>query len=242
MTNRGVTKLIICLAVFALSLSMFFQSWFSINGPEWMGVVNDLLNSGKDKVTSLFGTGEDTSYKTADGGPVGIIKKAVSEWVGNRIDEIGKGFNFSPQKITWSSDFISSVTRIAIDTLNKISFINAVIKLDPSFFQKTAMLFSIWEYAIYIAAGIALASIIIDRTIGILPYVLLLCTYPMVVFWRLQKLVPFIQITRLITLTPYAIVSIATAIILLILSIAVRDKKRYALRREAKKMKRWMYL
>lgn len=238
MTNKGVTKLIICLAVFALSLSMFFQNWFSLNRPEMMDVASDIFNSGKNILTDILGADEKDTQITEVSGPVEVIKQLFLNRVDSIISGVENVFYLSPQAITQLSKFFSFVTKGTINTLNKIPITN----FDPTFFQKTAVLFEIWEYAIYIAAGIALASIIIDRTIGILPYVLLLCTYPVVIFGQLQKYIPLFKITDVLALTPYAIVSIAAAISLLILSIAVRDKKRYALRREAKKMKRWMYL
>ena len=238
MTNKGVTKLIICLAVFALSLSMFFQNWFSLDRPEMMDTASNIFNSGKNIITNIIGANEEDARITEVSGPVEVIKQLFLNRVDSIIGGVENVFHLSPQAITQLSKFFSFVTKGTINTLNKIPIIN----FDPTFFQKTAVLFEIWEYAIYIAAGIALASIIIDRTIGILPYVLLLCTYPVVIFGQLQKYIPLFKITDVLALTPYAIVSIAAAISLLILSIAVRDKKRYALRREAKKMKRWMYL
>lgn len=60
-----------------------------------------------------------------------------------------------------------------------------VVDMNPAIIIRTVLLFEIFEYAIYITVGIAFASVVMDRTIGILPYVLLLCTYPLAVIIKI---------------------------------------------------------
>ena len=254
MTKKGIVKLVVCMAVFALSLSMFFQSWFHLNKDNWVGSLVNIVDS-NNRQDGNFITGVINAFdghdKESDNESDEAIEWSISrvikyvintvyniliDNINKLVDNIDQMLYLSPQKVTQSVKFISYITEIGSDTIDKTPLVGMVVNINPAIIKRTALLFEVFEYAIYITAGIAFASIVMDRTIGILPYVLLLCAYPLVVI----KKIPFVG--EVISLTPYAILGIGLGIILLILSIAVKDKKRYALRRETKKMKRWIYI
>ena len=254
MTKKGIVKLVVCMAVFALSLSMFFQSWFHLNKDNFVGSLVNIVDSNNRQngniitgVINAFDGHDKESDNVSDGAPEWSISRIIKyvintvydiliDNINKLVDNIDQLLYLSPQKVTQSVKFISYITEIGSDTIDEMPLVGMVVNMNPAIIKRTALLFEVFEYAIYITAGIAFASIVMDRTIGILPYVLLLCAYPLVVI----KKIPFVG--KVLSLTPYAILGIGLGIILLILSIAVRDKKRYALRREAKKMKRWVYI
>ena len=237
MTKKGIIKMLICIAVLFLSLSMFFQSWFSIKEKTLNENIQSGYESGKNAISILLEKyiGMDLSV-LPDVLKENVLVQTILDLSDNASKQLKEKMTYSPHELTRAVKNASDITSIVGDSLEAVPLIGVKLKNDSANLRNSALLLEIWQYAVYVAAGIAFASIIYDRTVGILPYTFLLCGYPWFVLKKIMKDIPIIGSIRLFGLTPFAIMSLFFGISLLLMSIFIRDKKRDAVRRETRRI------
>ena len=125
MTKKGIVKLVVCMAVFALSLSMFFQSWFHLNKDNWVGSLVNIVDS-NNRQDGNFITGVINAFDGHDKESGNESDEAI-EWsisrfikyvintvynilidnINKLVDNIDQMLYLSPQKVTQSVKIIS---------------------------------------------------------------------------------------------------------------------------------------
>jgi hypothetical protein len=240
MSKKGVFKLLVSIAILAICVFLIFQNWVSVRDQEIRESIIEGYSSGKSTVESFLENyfGVDISSQVREIEQSKEAKAGIEE-ADHALAMAKDRLSFSPQEIAGLVKQVSDIFENMEGTFENIPLIGSKV---TSMIEKTrsfALILKIWFFAMLGSSFLALIGIFADRSLLILPYPMVICGY---IYYFQQHffkgLDSFPGVGKLFGFTPVPFLCAALSIVLLLISIFVRDSKRLAARREARKIRR----
>lgn len=239
MSKTGIWKGVVSVTILALSVLLLFQDWISIRDQDVRDAVSEGLSSGKSTVERILEDylGVNASGEIQEMGqsePVQNIRKTADD----TLDKVKDILSFSPLEISHLLEDLSKNMNGLESVFGEIPIVNSRLSETENKLHVLALILRIWFYGILGSAVLALIGIVADRSLYILPYPVLVCTY----IWFIQQRLSHVLASlpgagKLFGYTLFAYLCAALSVLLLLVSILVRDRKRLAARKEARRIR-----
>ena len=239
--------MLLCLILLGSSLLMVFRNWISIDDPALRSAILEEYRSGNgtkstaeilaDQCLKSSAVGQDSAAGgSGEGGNASTENGSGSEEDGTGSGSDGSGsveavLSFTPEQTFRMTADLSAALDKAAGTAAESAAAGGSLEAEAldkavSDLHTASQLMQIWFYAILASAALALLSVFTGRVSGTIPYPVMVCTYlwflSQVAFKSVDALVGNI---RVFSLTTFAWMSAGLALLLLLVSILLREQK-----------------
>ena len=241
--------MLICLILLGSSLLMVFRNWISIDNPALRSAISEEYRSGNgtkstaeilaDQCLKSSAAGQDSAAGrsgSGEGGNASTENGSGSEEDGTGSGSDGSGsveavLSFTPEQTFRMTADLSTALDKAAGTAAESATAGGNLEAEAldkavSDLHTASQLMQIWFYAILASAALALLSVFTGCVSGTIPYPVMVCTYlwflSQVAFKSVDALVGNI---RVFSLTTFAWMSAGLALLLLLVSILLREQK-----------------
>ena len=240
MTKKGVCKLLVSAAILVICVFLMFQNWITIRDRKLRKAINEGYSSGKSTIESLLESyfGIDISNEVREVEQSRVAQAGI-EKAGQVLSVVTDRLSFNPPEIAEFVKQVSDILDSMEETFSGIPVIGSQVSSMIDRTQSFSLILKIWFYAMLGFSLMALIGIITDRSLCILPYPVVMCGYIYYLQQHFFKVLhSFPGVGKLFGFTPFPFLCAALSIVLFFVSVFVRDSKRLAARKEARRLKR----